>query len=324
MATIGALAQLIQGTLIGDPHYPIVGVSAISEASASDITFLLSSKYLKEASENKAGVVVTAKKLPQVLRQIVVKNPRKAMIQVLDFFFPRYQGYSSQAQVPIHPSAQIDRSVFIGAFSVVGENTCVAEGTHIANSVSIGAHCVIGKRCVIHPQVVLYDRTVLGDDVIVHAGTVIGSDGFGYFPQGETWEKIAQIGRVVVGDQVEIGANTCIDRGCLGDTVIGSGTKIDNLVHIAHNVTLGSDCMLTGQVGVMGSATVEDHVTVGGQAGISAVTVGHHTTIAAKAGVTKNTQPNTLVSGYPAWEHALELQKEALLRQMVKKAKGNK
>lgn len=325
MKTLGEIAQLVQGTLIGDPHYSIVGVSAISEAKPEDITFLLSSKYVSFVAESQAGAIVTTTLLPDRPRQIIVKNPRKALADILDLFFPRYSGYAESAQpLPIDPSAIIDKSAKIGFFSTVGAKTEIGADTRISNSVSIGAECKIGKRCVIYPQVVLYDHTEIGDDVIIHSGTVIGADGFGYYPYQDQWQKIAQIGRVKIASQVEIGAGVCIDRGCLGDTTIGLGTKIDNLVHIAHNVAVGAHCVITGQVGIMGSAIVEDHVTIGGQSGISSIKVGHHSTVAAKTGVTKDTKPHAILSGYPAWDHALELQKEALLRKMVKSSKGKK
>ncbi len=325
MHTLESIATVLQGTLTGNPQYMISGVSAIQDASPSDITFLLNKKYLETLSESRAGALVTPIMIPGVSNQVLVSNPRKALAEVLSLFFPAFYGYTEPSTMlhaaSIDPTAQIAHNTTLGAFTVVGPHTSISEGTRISNSVSIGARCRIGKNCVIYPQVVLYDGVVLGDNVIVHSGCVIGSDGFGYYPDKENWEKILQVGSVVIENDVEIGANTCLDRGCLGPTHIGKGTKIDNLVHIAHNSNIGQNCILTGQVGLMGSAILEDHVTVGGQSGISAIRVGKNTTIAGRSGVTKDCAPDSVLSGFPAWAHKDELKKEAFLRKMVQSKK---
>ena len=224
----------------------------------------------------------------------------------------------------VHQTAIIDKSVelgldvSIGAYSVIEEGSNIGQNTIIHSHVVIGANCNIGKNCVFHPGVVVYDNINIGDNCIVHSGTVIGSDGFGYVQEKDGWKKIEHLGTVHMGNDIEIGANSAIDRGCLGKTEIGRGTKIDNLVHISHNVKIGKNCALAGQVGFVGGAELGENVQVGGQAGFSLVKVASGSIVAAKAGVTKDIQEGSFVSGFPARLHSEELKTQAMLKKIIK------
>jgi UDP-3-O-[3-hydroxymyristoyl] glucosamine N-acyltransferase len=315
------IAKVIEGQLIGDGDCEIKTVSSIDSAKKESLTFVLNVQAISKIENSLASAFVTFKELPNIKNQIVVKNPKKALALIIDLFSEKndHAKKSVSDMAVLSESSQISSSVSIGPFCVVGEKTCIGSHTQIEAHVVIGKNCDVGKNCKIYSNVVLYDHTKIGDNVIVHAGAKIGSDGFGYYMEGTGWKKIKHIGDVIIGDDVEIGANVCIDRGCLGATCIGAGTKIDNLVHIAHNTVIGKDCVITGQVGFVGSASIGDRVVIGGQAGIAAVEVGNDVTIAAKAGVTKNFGDKVVLSGFPAWDHRLEIKKEALIRKLVKK-----
>ncbi len=291
------LAKSLDGTLIGDGSLDFNTVKALDNARAGDLSYVLEKGYLKTAKVSEASAFVTFTKIEELPAQIIVKNPRKALAQLINLFLKKTLPKSSSEC--IHPSATI------------------GEGTVVMSNVVIGANASIGKNCLLYPNVTILDDVEIGDNVIVHSGAVIGADGFGYYNEGGKWFKIAQVGSVIIGDDVEIGANTTIDRGCIGNTVIDSGTKIDNLVHIAHNIHIGSDCAIASQVGFTGGCILKNRVMVGGQAGFDKAIVEDDTIVAARAGVTKNVRG--MVSGFPAWNHRSELQKEAFIRQLSKK-----
>ena len=194
-------------------------------------------------------------------------------------------------------------SVYLGAFSSVGENSHIGEQSVILNSVTIGNQVKIGRNCCLHPNVVIYDHTEIGDNVTIHAGTVIGADGFGYKDRKGQHIKVPHVGNVIIHDNVEIGANTCIDRGAFGATVIGAGTKIDNIVQIGHNNTIGKNVIICGQTGISGSCTIEDNAILAGSAGIADhITIGHHAVIMARSGISHDVAPCMQVWGSPAKE----------------------
>jgi len=204
----------------------------------------------------------------------------------------------------ISKSASYGQIVFIGAFAYLGENVRVGNGTKIYPNAYLGNNVKVGDNSIIHPGVKIYHDCVIGNNVIIHAGTVIGSDGFGFVPEAGKHRKVPQIGRVVIGDDVEIGANVTIDRATFGETVIKRGTKIDNLVHIAHNVVVGEDSLLIAQVGIAGSTKVGNRVALGGQVGVVGhIEIGDDVKIAAQSGVPHDIKPNTTVSGTPALPH---------------------
>ncbi len=288
----------------------VSGVASLFEAREGELTFLMEKKFLKQALDSPALAYVSVVPLPSKKAVILVKDCKRSLAKIVDFLYPCYRGLTVSQNNPAscHPSATIHQTAIVGGGTVIEEGVCIMP------YVVIGEHCVIKRDTVIYPNVTVYDRTQVGKRVVIHAGSVVGSDGYGYFLDKDEWKKVSHIGCVIIGDDVEIGANVCIDRGCLGLTRIGSGTKIDNLVHIAHNVKIGKNCIITGQVGFLGGAELEDHVIVGGQAGIGAVKIGKNAIIATKAGVTKNCPPGETWSGFPAWSHSKERKKEAWLR----------
>ncbi len=322
---LSEIERHVEGLLIGDPQITVNSISPVENITENSLTFILDAKKSKNATLSAAKAAITYKELPLSIPQIVVKNPKKALAQIIHLFFNTYEAITHHPCVKnaqIHPLSQVDPSVKIGAFTTIGAHTTIQEHTQIHSHVSIGDHVTIGKNCVIHPNVVLYNNVVIGNNVLINAGTVIGSSGFGYYPTQEGhWAAIQQVGTVIIEDDVEIGANTAIDRACMGETRIGKGTKLDNLIHIPHNTKIGRHCAIAGQVGFTGSATIEDHVMIGGQVGIESVTVGKGSIIAGKSGVTKSLPPGSIVSGFPAWDHKKELQKEAAIRKWFNQGK---
>ena len=314
------IAPLVEGELIGNPDCNIHSIQTLSDAKEGDASFVLEKKYLQQAQTTSASALITYTTLPVAIPQIIVKNSRKALATIIDCFHP-YQ--SPSTPIPITSTGpdfpHVSNSTQIGPFCSIDPSSSIGENTSLLANISIGKNCKIGKNCTLHPNVVLYQNTVIGDNVVIHANSVIGTDGFGYYPDNATLKKIPHIGSVVIENDVEIGSNVAIDRGCLGKTWIKNGTKIDNLVHISHNTEIGSHCAIAAQVGFTGGCTLEAHVMVGGQAGFDNTRVGEKAIIAAKAGVTKPIKKKAIVSGFPAWDHKNELLKEAKLRQSIKR-----
>jgi UDP-3-O-[3-hydroxymyristoyl] glucosamine N-acyltransferase len=321
---LSVLAEKLSAALIGDPSIDVTSISPLSSAKEGDLTFLLDKAFIQKALESPAKVFVVFAQQEGLDNQLIVSHPKKALAQTIDLFFPQFTSFSKDSftihpSSYIHPTAVIEEDVYVGPFCSIGAYSHIKKGSVLHSHVALGTHCSVGETCILHPHTTLYDHVTLGHNVILHAGACVGSDGFGYYQEKGTSYKIQQVGHVIIEDDCEIGANSTIDRGCLGATVIGKGTKIDNLVQIAHNVTVGDHCIITSQVGLVGSAVLGHHVTIGGQSGVDAVTVGDFSMIAARSGVTKDVSPKSIVSGYPAWPHHLELKKEAKIRQLVRK-----
>jgi UDP-3-O-[3-hydroxymyristoyl] glucosamine N-acyltransferase len=301
--TLAELAALVGGEVQGDPQIKINGVATIDGARPGDLIFVLEKNNLAAALKSQASALVVSKALnPGKKPAILVNDPRLALARILKEFTPPL----FKMEPGIHPSAVVDKTAKLGKNVTVGA-LCY-----------IGPEVVIGDGSIIHPQVTLYPGVKLGKRVIIHSGTRIGLDGFGFAPAGNKHEKIPQIGSVRIGDDVEIYANVTVARGTIGDTVIGRGTKVDCLTHIAHNCKIGEDCAITALVGFAGSVTFGDHVTVGGQAGFNGhITVGENTVVMAKSGVTKDIPPNSVVSGFPAIDHKKDLEQQAALRKLL-------
>jgi len=324
--TLSQLAELTGAQLLGDPALIIHDIAALNNATASDITVVLGTHYRKEASKSEAAAFITDKQLPEVSAQLLTSDPRKAMAEIILHFHPNQEIVhpSIHPQSAIHPHAKLHPHSQIDAFTVINENTHIGSNTHIHSHVSIGSDCKIGDNCIIYPQVTIYDKVSIGNNVIIHANTVIGSDGFGFYQLNGEWQKISQIKSVIIDDNVEIGSNTSIDRGCLIDTRIGKGSKIDNLVQISHNTDIGPNAAIAAQVGFTGGTKVGDGVMIGGQVGIDTPEIGEKCIIAAKSGVTKNIKDQQMVSGFPAQPHQDELSYQAYLRGQYRQYKRKK
>ena len=317
--TAEAIARLVGGTVLGNGETRVRGVAPLDRATADDLSFLAQQRYAALFERSAAGVVLVAPELAdapgEALCRIVVRAPHEAMLRVLPELYPE-----RQSERGVHPTAIIGRGarlgegVAIGPYAVIGDDAQLGNDVVIASHVSIGAGAAVGARSWLADGVTLYPGTTLGDRVRVHAGARLGSDGFGYVPGEGGHGKIPHVGRCIIGDDVEIGANSTIDRGSVDDTVIGAGTKIDNLVHIAHNVRVGRLCLIMAQVGVAGSVHMGDGCILAGQVGVS----GHHTIgdgarLAAQAGVFGDIPAGETWSGYPARPHGEMLRAHAAL-----------
>jgi UDP-3-O-[3-hydroxymyristoyl] glucosamine N-acyltransferase len=317
--TAAAIAALVSGELIGDARAEVNGVAPLDRAEASDLSILSSGKYAPMMATTKAGVVLVDPEFRDAPgapgARIVVEKPLEKLLGLLPRLYP------PELPAPgVAATARIGIGVRLGKRIAIGENAIIGSGTSIGDDVIIGSHCVVGDRVSIGngtrlwPSVTLYSGVSLRARVLVHSGARIGCDGFGYVFRDGEHQKIPHVGRCIIDDDVEIGANTTIDRGSIDDTVVGKGTKIDNLVHIAHNVRIGEKCLLMAQVGVAGSVTIGDGAILAGQAGISGhLTIGAGARIAAQAGVFGDIPAGETWSGYPARPHRDALRASAAL-----------
>ena len=302
--TLQKLADLVQGKVLGDPSLVIRAAKSLHEAAEGDITFLEHEKKLGQLHASKASAAIVGPTIPVNGKALIqASDPLAAFIIIVKHL----QGKPADTPSGVDPRAAIHASATIGteptimAFAVIGERTVVGDRCRIHPGVVVGRDCKIGNDVVIHPNVVLYDDVEIGDRCIVHANTVIGSDGFGYRFQGGRHLKVPQLGSVVIGADVEIGACTTIDRGTFEATRIGDGTKIDNLVQVAHNCQVGKHNIFVGQMGIAGSSSTGDYVVIAGQAGVADhIHVGTGTIVGAKAGVTKDVPPGQRMLGAPA------------------------
>jgi UDP-3-O-[3-hydroxymyristoyl] glucosamine N-acyltransferase len=281
------IAALIDGEVIGDEEIEITGASGISDAKEGDITYLVGAKWLKELKNSRASAVIVKESVEEIEKpQIKTKNPHYAFAKLLSHFYVKplpYRGISEKAFVS--DKAVIGQNTTIYPFAYISDGAEVGSETVIYPGVFVGSNSIIGNGCVICPNVTIREGISIGDRVTIHAGAVIGSDGFGYVFENGVHQKIPQIGAVIIEDEVEIGANVTIDRATTGNTVIGRGTKIDNLVQIGHNVHLGKNVILVAQVGIGGSSKIGDNVILGGQVGVADhVIIESGTMIGAKGG----------------------------------------
>jgi UDP-3-O-[3-hydroxymyristoyl] glucosamine N-acyltransferase len=315
--TAEAIAALVSGELIGDGNAAVSGIAPLDRADVTQLSILASGRYAPMMATTKAGVVLVDPEFRDAAgatrARIIVKQPLEKLLSLLPRFYPieaPSPGVASTAR--IGKGAGIGQRVSIGEYAIIGANA------KLANGVVIGSHCVIGDGVSIGegarlwPGVTIYAGATLGARTMVHSGARIGCDGFGYVFRDGAHHKIRHVGRCIIGDDVEIGANATIDRGSIDDTVIGNGTKIDNLVHIAHNVRIGEKCLLMAQVGVAGSVIVGDGAILAGQAGISGhLSIGAGARVAAQAGVIGDIPAGESWSGYPARPHREALRASA-------------
>ena len=301
--TTAEIAAHLQAELIGDGAVPLTGFTSADRARPGDLTFAEKDSYFAAAEASAASAILVAGPFTSATKVLIrVPNARIAAAKVLPLFFPPapvVPGIHPSAIVA--PTAQVDPSACIGPNCVLAAGVKVGARTHLQGGNHVGVDCRLGDDGHLFPNVVLYAGTQVGHRVAIHAGTVIGSDGYGYvFDQGRH-RKMLQVGHVIIEDDVEIGANTAIDRGALGPTVIGAGTKIDNLVHVAHNVVLGRHCLVMGQVGFAGSTQLGDYCVIASQSGISGhLKLGAQCVVGAKSGVMRDVAPKETVLGMPA------------------------
>jgi UDP-3-O-[3-hydroxymyristoyl] glucosamine N-acyltransferase len=314
--TLGELAVLVGGTLTGDGALPIRAVNGIEEAGPGDITFLANPKYASLLASTKASAAIVGRGVVAPIPTIAVSNPDLAFGLVAARLTggPPKPGPGTHPTAVVARDAVIGRDVWVGAHAVVEAGASIGAGTVLHAQTYVGQGAKIGPDCLLYPQVVVRDRCEIGARVILHSGAVIGSDGFGYATEKGVHHKIPQVGIVVLGDDVEVGANVTIDRARFGRTEIGRGTKIDNLVQIGHNVVTGEGCLLVAQSGVSGSTKLGHHVVLAGQAGlIGHLEMGDAAIITAQSGVTKDVPPGGVVSGSPASERTTHLKELASL-----------
>lgn len=303
--TVKELAQFLGGTVIGDENREISDVKGLAEAGSDDISFAVE-PYTEYLPQVHAGAVITEKEYPAGNNTLVlVENPRLAFSKLLELFHPR-----QSVEQGIHSTAVVDESAKIGentavmAYAVIGKNVNIGAGSVIYPYVFIGDNVTIGINAAIYPGAVIMENTVMGDNAVIRAHAVIGGEGFGFATKDGKHTRIPQIGNVTIGDDVEIGACTTIDNGTLGSTKVGRGTKIDNLVHLGHNVEIGEDCFVIAQTGIAGSTKVGNHVTFAGQTGCTGhITIGDNVTFAGKSGIVGNVASNTINAGFPARPH---------------------
>lgn len=303
--TAGKLSEALKAPLVGNAETSIERLAPLTEARPGCLSFFSNSKLKRQLDQLEPGVVVLTDSASVVnhlpLTFVVVSEPKKVFAQIAKQLIPKspWQGISPQALV--HPTAQLGAGVVVGPGAIICEGAVIGAGTQIYPSVYVGPHVVIGKNCELHPSVTLLCNVTLGDRVRVFAGTVIGSEGFGFLEAGNGFTEMPQIGGVKIADDVRIGAKCTIDRSTLGDTVIGTGTKIDDQVHIGHNCRIGNHCILCAQVGLAGSSVLEDGVILGGQVGVGGhLTIHKNAVCGGQTGITRDLEGDQKYFGTPA------------------------
>jgi len=304
--TAADAAALVGGELVGDGATPLAGVAPLDRAGPADLSFLASGKYLALFQASRAGVVLCRAEHREArsgpATRIVVPDPYHALLQLVGRFYPAPpRAVGIHATAVVEPGAGLGADVALGPYAVVGAGARLGDRVTVMAGSIVGAGVEVGDDSTIHPSVVLYPGAQIGKRVILHSGVRIAVDGFGYVRGPEGHVRIPHFGRCIIGDDVEIGANSTVDRGSLDDTVIGPGTKMDNLVQVGHNCRIGARCLLMSQVGVAGSTRVEDDVILAGQVGLGGhFTVGKGARIGAQSGVMADVPAGASYFGYPA------------------------
>ncbi|MEK7823912.1 MAG: UDP-3-O-(3-hydroxymyristoyl)glucosamine N-acyltransferase [Candidatus Eisenbacteria bacterium] len=318
--TLSDLAAELGGEVVGDGSTVLRGVAGIREAMPGDLTFLANSRYDAHLNETRASAVICSReKREAALPLLVVENPYLAFQRAVRIFRPDHY----RPAPGIHPTAVVAADVVLGQEVAIGPHCVVESGARVGDRVVLMSGCYVGHGAAVgdesylYPRVVVREECVVGARCILHPGVVVGSDGFGFALDDGRYHKVPQVGNVVVGDDVEIGANTTIDRATTHSTRIGDGSKIDNLVQIGHNVVVGRHCIIVAQVGVSGSTELEDYVTLGGQAGlVGHIKIGKGAMVGAQSGVTKSVPAEAVVTGYPATQHTLWKRLQALIHRL--------
>ena len=320
--TLKEIAELVGGEITGDSNVVIKGVAGIKEAEDGDITFLANPKYAPLINTTHASAIITDYDVAGGPKPLIrTKNPSLAFAKVISSFTPQElikpSGIHSTAI--IGKGVSLGKNVAVGPYVVIEDEASLGDNSIVYAGTFIGHHAKIGSGALIYPNVSIRERVLIGKNVIIHSGTVIGSDGFGFAAVEGKHHKIPQIGIVEIGDDVEIGANVTIDRARFAKTIIGNGTKIDNLVQIAHNVIVGENSLIIAQAGISGSTVIGNNVIIAGQAGlVGHIKIGDGAVLAAQAGVTKSVPENTVVSGYPARKHEIAIKVNACVQNLPK------
>ncbi len=322
--TAKQIAQFIQGKVEGNEDATVTTFAKIEEGVPGAISFLANPKYTHYLYTTQSSVVLVDNSLqldkPVATTLIRVDNARDCVAKLLQLYEsmkPRKQGVDKLAFIAT--SAKVGANVYIGAFAYIGENAVIGDGCQIYPNATIGDNVVMGKNCIIYPNATIYHDCKLGNNDTIHAGSVVGADGFGFAPNAETnsYDKIPQIGNVVLEDDVEIGANTCIDRSTMGSTIIRRGVKLDNLVQIAHNTDIGENTVMSAQVGIAGSTKVGQWCMFGGQVGIAGhITIGNKVFLGAQSGVPGSLKDNQMLIGTPPMDQRSYFKSQAIFRKL--------
>ncbi|MFA6914407.1 MAG: UDP-3-O-(3-hydroxymyristoyl)glucosamine N-acyltransferase [Endomicrobiia bacterium] len=322
--TLKQINDIVNGTIVGDENIVLTGVNSLEEATENELTFLGNKKYVHFLKDTKAGAIFFPSNMPRQEYEnknlILLDNPQLAFAKILTMLD---QERISAIKIGISPKASITENVSVGKDVTIGhnvvieDNSIVGDNTKILANTYIGNNVCIGKNCLIYPNVTIRERTRIGDNCIIHPGVVIGADGFGFVNTGKEIYKIPQIGFVEIGNNVEIGANTTIDRAAIGKTFIDDNTKIDNLVMVAHNVQIGKNSTIVSQVGIEGSTKIGSNVTIGGQTGVVGhIKIGDNVMVGAKSGVTSSLEDNQVYAGYPIQLYRKHLQTQVFLKRL--------
>jgi UDP-3-O-[3-hydroxymyristoyl] glucosamine N-acyltransferase len=325
LGMLGDIAETIGGLVIGDPNLRVASIASIDDADAATLTYATDEHYLKAALASRAGAILAASSVidpdeTYVKPIVAVASPRIALSSLLAAFeTPRVKGPYVDPSAAIHPSATIHADVYIGRDVTIGQGATIGARSVLGAGAVIGADAVLGEDCFIDTRAYVGEASILGDRVILKPHAIIGSDGFGWAFMDGALRRIPQIGIVQLGNDVEIGANSCVDRAQTGVTSIGDGTKIDNLVQIGHNCRIGKHCAIAAQCGMAGSTIIGDYVQIGGQVGLKGhLTVGSRVRIAARSEIWGDIADDTVVSGAPARHHRETLKVQAYVRRLPK------
>ncbi len=306
--SLGEIAKYVKGDLVGDPSIKINGLAGIEDAKTGDLTFLANARYARFLKSSSASAVIVGMETDiEGIGMAVIKHPHPyfAFAKSLELFSQAKKAYPEgiHRTAVLEEGVNIEKGVHIGAYVVLDKGVWLKQNVVVLAGSFIGTNSIIGENSFIYPNVTIEESVEIGNKVIIHSGTVIGSDGFGYVKEEGIHHKIPQVGRVRIESDVEIGANVTIDRATLGITRIGKGTKIDNLVQIGHNVEIGENCIIVAQVGISGSTKIGNDTVIGGQVGIGGhLKIGNRVIIGAQSGVTKSVPDDTTIFGYPARE----------------------
>lgn len=320
--TAKQIALFIQGKVEGDENVSVHTFAKIEESTPGAISFLADPKYLHYIYDSKSSIILVDENLtidrPVSATLIRVKNARDCVAKLLQLYEstkPKKTGIDPLAYVS--PQAKVPENVYIGAFAYIAEGAEIGEGCQIYPHVTIGENVTIGSNCIVYPNVTIYHDCRIGNNVILHAGAVIGADGFGFAPNGDSYDKIPQIGIVTIEDDVEIGANSCVDRATMGSTYIRKGVKLDNLVQIAHNTDIGQNTVMSAQVGIAGSTKVGQWCMFGGQVGVSGhITIGDRVMLGAQSGAPGSIKGNQMLIGTPPMPKLPYFKSQAILRKL--------